>query len=40
MKQVVGWLVAIAVVLHLGSCLFTGQSHMPEEVPTAPRSGG
>lgn len=38
-KEIVGWLVAIAVCLNLFSCIFQGQSFMPNEFPTAPRSG-
>lgn len=29
MKQLIHWLIAIAVVLHLFSCVFLGQSYMP-----------
>ena len=29
-KQIVHWLVFFAVILHLFSCIFLGQSHMPE----------
>jgi cytochrome b subunit of formate dehydrogenase len=28
-KRAVHWLVAIAVVLHLFSCIFLGESYMP-----------
>ena len=31
LKQVIHWLIAIAVVLHLFSCVFLGQSFMPEK---------
>jgi predicted small lipoprotein YifL len=30
MKRVIHWLIIIAVVLHLFSCVFLGQSYMPE----------
>ena len=31
LKQVIHWLIAIAVVLHLFSCVFMGQSMMPAQ---------
>jgi len=30
MKQFIHWLIFIAVILQLFSCIFTGQSFMPE----------
>lgn len=30
LRTLVHWLVFIAVILHLFSCIFTGQSFMPE----------
>jgi hypothetical protein len=32
MKQFVHWLIAVALILHLVSCIFMGQSHMPAAV--------
>lgn len=31
LKQLIHWLIAIAVVLQLFSCVFLGQSHMPAQ---------
>lgn len=33
------WAVAVAVVLHLGSCLFGGGLHLPAEQPSGARGG-
>lgn len=30
LTEIVHWLVFFAVILHLFSCIFLGQSHMPE----------
>lgn len=32
--------IAVAIVLHLFSCIFLGESHLPGEQAAAPRAGG
>lgn len=35
LKQIVHWAIFIAVILHLFSCIFLGQSFMPETLDMA-----